>query len=150
MIKNLLAVFSIFAYSSTGCFASHSEDPHHIQDTSSLVEKVMSSIGLHGPHVLCGEGEAVKGIYSLRSFNGRLCKVPYIGAMATLFCSRTSGFHDSHCAKNISPSKVGISTVIEKEIEQNPVALRFFCSVSQKFPKVKGVSALAKRHCSKD
>jgi hypothetical protein len=65
------------------------------------VDQVLGWLGKKGAPELCKKGDAKKGVFSLRSFEGNLCKVTYIAAMAEAVCTEpnTEKYSDSQCHK---------------------------------------------------
>jgi hypothetical protein len=66
------------------------------------VDQVLGWLGKKGAPELCKKGDAKKGIFSLRSFEGKLCSVTYIAALAEAVCNgqNVDKYSDSHCHKD--------------------------------------------------
>lgn len=64
------------------------------------VMKVMNTIGKSNSSIVCRKGDAFKQIFSLRSFEGQLCKDPMIAAYAVINCRGVLDFDGSTCDKN--------------------------------------------------
>ena len=70
-------------------------------------DKVIQTESSGDPSILCRKGDASKKIFSLRSFNGNLCKLKHMAAFAVMLC-RGKGcasngkdcFNGSSCDKN--------------------------------------------------
>ncbi len=65
------------------------------------VDQVLGWLGQKGASSLCRKGDAKKGVFSLRSFEGDLCKTTYIAALAEAVCAtpNTEDYKGSHCHK---------------------------------------------------
>jgi hypothetical protein len=65
------------------------------------VDQVLGWLGKQGAPELCRKADARRKIFSLRSFDGTLCKTPYIAALAEAICSgpNTEEYSDSGCHK---------------------------------------------------
>jgi hypothetical protein len=74
--------------------------------SADTIEQVVSTLKSTPPKgktikgMVCGKGDAAKGIFSVRSANGVLCREQYIAAFATLYCTGVGDYDQSHCAKN--------------------------------------------------
>jgi hypothetical protein len=65
------------------------------------VDQVLGWLGNQGAPVLCRKGDAKAKIFSLRSFEGNLCKQAYIAALAEVVCAggNLEKYSDSSCHK---------------------------------------------------
>jgi hypothetical protein len=65
------------------------------------VDQVLEWLGKQGAPELCRKADAGRKIYSLRSFDGTLCRTTYIAALAETVCSgpNTEEYSDSQCHK---------------------------------------------------
>ena len=74
--------------------------------SADTIEQVVSTLQSTPPPrktikgMACGKGDAAKGIFSVRSADGVLCRQEYIAAFATLYCKGVGDYDQSHCAKN--------------------------------------------------
>jgi hypothetical protein len=66
------------------------------------VDQVLGSLGKKGAPELCKKGDARGKIFSLRSFDGVLCKQTYIAALAEVVCAgpNTEKYSESQCHKH--------------------------------------------------
>ena len=115
MDHRLLPLLALFAlYPLAACEAE--EDPeqeasdiqHHIQDELVGEIDAISADTSALEMYLCRRGDLGAGVFSLRSFEGRLCESNYVdglqlvGGAALLICwdGDHEDFQDSHCAEN--------------------------------------------------
>jgi hypothetical protein len=65
------------------------------------VDQVLGWLGTQGASSLCRKGSASSGVFSLRSFEGNLCKTTYIAALAEAVCTgpNTENYAGSSCHK---------------------------------------------------
>jgi hypothetical protein len=65
------------------------------------IDQVLGWLGKQGAPVLCRKGDARGKVFSLRSFDGTLCKTTYIAALAEVVCSAgdVDKYSDSSCHK---------------------------------------------------
>lgn len=68
----------------------------------SSMNQVIDFIQSQGGEKLCQKGDASAGVFSVRSFEGNLCKVPVFAAFSVLMCGNKteSGYLSSGCYKN--------------------------------------------------
>jgi hypothetical protein len=66
------------------------------------VDDLLGSVQKNGVGVLCRKASARSGIFSLRSFEGNLCKTDYLAALAEAICAEpdTDDYKNSGCHKN--------------------------------------------------
>jgi hypothetical protein len=66
------------------------------------VDQLVKSMGGKSADALCRKTNAMQAIVSLRSFEGTLCKTPYIAALAEVVCAgpNTDSYNNSSCHKN--------------------------------------------------
>jgi hypothetical protein len=66
------------------------------------VDEVLGWLGKKGAPELCRKGEAFEKVFSLRSFDGILCKQTYIAALAEVVCAgpNTDKYRESQCHKH--------------------------------------------------
>jgi hypothetical protein len=65
------------------------------------VDEVLGWLGKQGASSLCRKGDARAKVFSLRSFEGNLCKQTYIAALAEVVCSGGDNekYAESSCHK---------------------------------------------------
>jgi hypothetical protein len=65
------------------------------------VDQVLEWVGKRGAPELCRKGDAFHKVFSLRSFDGNLCKQAYIAAVAELACAsgNIDKYDESSCHK---------------------------------------------------
>jgi hypothetical protein len=73
------------------------------------VDQVLGWLGKKGAPELCKKGDAKAKIFSLRSFDGTLCKTTYIAALAEVVCTgpNTEKYSDSQCHKHAAAELKG-------------------------------------------
>ena len=97
------------------------------------VDQVLGWLGQKGASSLCRKGDAKKGVFSLRSFEGDLCKTTYIAALAEAVCAtpNTEDYKGSHCHKYaVAALKGSYPADVLKEAVKNGVgkAREFACA----------------------
>jgi hypothetical protein len=111
------------------------------------VDRVLGWLGTQGASSLCRKGSAFSKVFSLRSFEGNLCNITYIAALAEVICAgaNTDNYADSSCHKHAVAALNGRDpTEVLKEAVKNGTgkAREFACGRP-------GVSDIIKVACPK-
>jgi len=111
--------------------------------------KVILTLSATKSGTVCGKGDALRKVYSLRSFDGTLCSINYVAAFAMLECKGIGDFDGSHCeraavaALNGADPKSVLQTSIKKK-QTN--ARKLLCSQTQKLSP--GAAKVASSLCT--
>ncbi len=117
----------------------------------SQVNDVLKTMESKGSISLCGKGNILTRTFSLRSFEGRLCKNKYYGAFAQTVCQGKSDFNGSSCDKLATEALKGQTpaAVLEEGLKKNAGKIRTL--VCSKVMAKEGNSALkqiAEKNCT--
>lgn len=90
-MKNMIKFVTAAAILFCGTAAVHADE----------VDQVLGWLGKKGAPELCRKGAFGQKVFSLRSFEGNLCRQTYIAALAEVICSgpNTEKYSDSQCHK---------------------------------------------------
>jgi len=97
--------------------------------------KVILTLSATKSGTVCGKGDVLRKVYSLRSFDGTLCAINYVAAFAMLECKGVGDFDGSHCERTAVATLKGADpkTVLQNSIGKNQTKARqLLCSNPQK------------------
>lgn len=99
------------------------------------IKSVIKTIKDKGGDSLCRKGDITTGTFSLRSFEGRLCTIKPIAALAITLCAgdkkKESGFRESQCTKN-AYKILGVDSKSDSDYKKIRLAAKMFLKMESK------------------
>jgi len=119
-VLRIAVVFMLVISTSFGFFYDNAQ-----AGTLDDAYKVLQTVTDKGKSYFCRKGDALKGIYSIRSFNGTLCdNFDGLAALSQYVCTNpeVEGFKSSQCNEKGLKKLNGrdVNTVLEKELKSAP------------------------------